>query len=99
MQLRKKMELLIDEMLDGKILLGEAVAEFEKIYIEKAVKKFGPQVSRTATALGIHRNTLAKHLSGNGDQKLTPKKVKSKRVKPAAPKNLPKKTRAAAGGR
>ena len=37
MQLRKRMELLIDEMLDGQILLGEAMCEFEKLYIERAV--------------------------------------------------------------
>jgi DNA-binding NtrC family response regulator len=99
MQLRKKMELLIDEMLDGKILLGEAIAEFEKLYIEKAVKKFGTQVSRTAAALGIHRNTLAKHLSSNGNEKPAPKKVRSKRVKVIASKNPAKKSKAAAAGR
>ena len=80
MQLRKRMEVLIDEMLDGKILLGEAVMEFEKIYIERAVAKFGTQVTKTAAALGIHRNTLSKHLdhSRNGS---SPKKAKQTRVK------------------
>jgi len=31
MQLHSKLEALIDEMLDGRILLDEAVAEFEKL--------------------------------------------------------------------
>jgi DNA-binding NtrC family response regulator len=93
------MESLVAEMLDGQILLSEAIAEFEKVYIEKAVEKFGSQVTRTAAALGIHRNTLAKHLAENGNKKPAPKKVRSKRVKPAASKVPVKKTKAAAGGR
>jgi DNA-binding NtrC family response regulator len=97
MQLRKKMESLIDEMLDGKILLCEAVAEFEKLYIEKAVRKFGTQVSRTAAVLGIHRNTLAKHLAANGAKKTAPRKVQAKRPKPTAQKSTAKKSKAAAG--
>ena len=93
MQLRKRMQLLIDEMLDGKILLGEAVCEFEKLYIERAVAKFGTQVSRTAIALGIHRNTLSKHLAANGSKRgAKVKTVQGKRVKATAKKPL--KTRA-----
>ena len=63
MPLRKQIEIIIDELLDGRILLGEAVAEFEKLYIEKALTRNSYHVSNTAAALGIHRNTLAKRLS------------------------------------
>jgi DNA-binding NtrC family response regulator len=92
------MELLIDEMLDGKILLGEAVAEFEKLYIERAVARYGSRVTTTACALGIHRNTLSKHLAGDG-HKPAPKKIRSKRVKKVAAKVPPRKTKAAAASR
>lgn len=57
------MENLIDEMLDGMILLSEAVNEFEKLYIEKALLRNGEHLSNTASALGIHRNTLSKRVA------------------------------------
>ena len=89
MQLRKRMESLVSEMLDGQILLSEAIAEFEKVYIEKAVEKFGSQVTRTAAALGIHRNTLAKHFataSLNGRNAKTIKKSRAARSNSKAKK-------------
>ena len=49
-------------MLDGRILLNEAVSEFEKLYIQKALERHSDHVSQTASALGIHRNTLSKRV-------------------------------------
>ena len=63
MQMRARLEQLIDEMLDGKILLDEALAEFEKLYIQKALARSGDHLSHTATTLGIHRNTLSKRVA------------------------------------
>ena len=63
MQMRIRMEKLIEEMLDGQIMLSEAVSEFEKIYIEKAMRRYGQHLSQTAEALGIHRNTLSKRVA------------------------------------
>ncbi len=60
MQMRAKLEALIDEMLDGQILLEEAVGEFEKLYIQKALDRHNQHLSKTAAILGIHRNTLSK---------------------------------------
>ncbi len=60
MQMRPRLEALIDDMLDGKIMLDEALAEFEKLYIQKALARNGDHLSHTANALGIHRNTLSK---------------------------------------
>ncbi|MCS6873124.1 MAG: hypothetical protein N2Z23_05360 [Pyrinomonadaceae bacterium] len=62
MQIREKMESLIEEMLDGRILLNEALSEFEKLYIQKALERYR-QISKTAHALGIHRNTLSKKIT------------------------------------
>ena len=62
MLLHAKLEALIDEMLDGRILLDEAVAEFEKLYIQKALQRHKEHLSRTAQILGIHRNTLSKRV-------------------------------------
>jgi DNA-binding NtrC family response regulator len=63
MQMRARLEALIDEMLDGQIMLDEAVAEFEKLYIQKALARHKEHLSRTAHILGIHRNTLSKRVS------------------------------------
>ena len=63
MQMRARLEALIDEMLDGQIMLDEALAEFEKLYIQKALSRHKEHLSRTANVLGIHRNTLSKRVS------------------------------------
>jgi len=57
--MRARLESLIDEMLDGGILLSEALGEFEKLYIKKAFLRNQGHLSKTARALGIHRNTLS----------------------------------------
>ncbi len=63
MQMRARLEALIDEMLDGQIMLDEALTEFEKLYIQKALARHKEHLSRTANILGIHRNTLSKRVS------------------------------------
>ena len=63
MHMRARLEVLIDEMIAGRIMLDEALAEFEKLYIQKALAQHKEHLSRTATALGIHRNTLSKRVS------------------------------------
>lgn len=63
MHMRARLEALIDEMLDGQIMLDEAVAEFEKLYIQKALVRHKEHLSRTAGILGIHRNTLSKRVA------------------------------------
>ena len=54
MQLRTRMENLIEEMLDGQILLNEAMAEFEKIYIQRALERHDRRLDR---ALEPKRNS------------------------------------------
>ncbi|HEU5459151.1 MAG TPA: helix-turn-helix domain-containing protein [Pyrinomonadaceae bacterium] len=58
-----RLESLIDEMLEGHILLDEAISEFEKLYIKKALARHKQHLSKTAVVLGIHRNTLAKRVA------------------------------------
>lgn len=69
--MREQLEKLVEKMLDGKILLGEAVSEFEKLYIQKALARESDHLSNTAEVLGIHRNTLSKRVA---DYKATAKK-------------------------
>ena len=66
--MRARLETLIDEMLEGQILLDEALSEFEKLYIKKALAKNQQHLSKTAVVLGIHRNTLAKRVAAYDQQ-------------------------------
>lgn len=75
MKLRNRLETLIDEMLDGQILLDEARDEFEKLYIQKALTRNGEHLSRTSATLGIHRNTLSKRLAAYREQDKKPPKA------------------------
>ncbi|HXT64077.1 MAG TPA: helix-turn-helix domain-containing protein [Pyrinomonadaceae bacterium] len=63
MQIRPRLEALIEDMLDGHILLDEALDEFEKLYIQKAFVRNKKRISNTAEALGIHRNTISKRVN------------------------------------
>ena len=61
--MRDRLESLIEDMLDGHILLAEALSEFEKLYIKKALARNNQHLSKTAQALGVHRNTIAKRVA------------------------------------
>jgi transcriptional regulator with PAS, ATPase and Fis domain len=75
------MEILIDEMLNGQILLNEAISEFEKLYIQKALKRYDEHLSNTAQALGIHRNTLSKRVSTYQTPLKIPKRLLKRRAR------------------
>ena len=63
MQIRPRLEAVIEDMLDGHIMLDEALEEFEKLYIQKAYTRNKQRISHTAAALGIHRNTISKRVN------------------------------------
>ena len=75
------MDVLIEEMLKGEIMLNEALTEFEKLYIQKALRRFDEHLSQTAEALGIHRNTLSKRVSAYQVRQKTPKRLLARRSK------------------
>jgi Fis family transcriptional regulator len=80
MQMRARLEALIDEMLDGQIMLDEALAEFEKLYIQKALARQKDHLSRTAGVLGIHRNTLSKRVANYRKQERAASRATKRRV-------------------
>ena len=90
------MEALIQEMLDGKILLAEAVEEFEKIYIEQALERNGGRLTKTAETLGIHRNTLSAKVKSYKESKSPKAKHPSSRKRS---RSKTPKARAASGSR
>ena len=61
--MKKKLEELVDDMLDGKILLNEAVSEFERVFLERALKRNSHHISKTAEMVGMHRNTITKRIA------------------------------------
>ena len=75
--IHNRLESLIDEMLEGHILLDEALCEFEKLYIKKALARHKQHISNTAAILGIHRNTLAKRVATYQKQESPQKGTKS----------------------
>ena len=82
--MRTRLESLIDEMLEGHILLDEALCEFEKLYIKKALARHKQHLSNTAAVLGIHRNTLAKRVATYKNQDSPQKSTKVTTLKKAA---------------
>ena len=84
MPMRARLEALIDEMLDGQIMLDEALEEFEKLYIQKALVRHKEHLSRTAATLGIHRTTLSKRVTGYRTQERAAAASNRRPRKPAA---------------
>jgi DNA-binding NtrC family response regulator len=58
LNIHQKMELLIDDLVDKEVRFTDALKEFQKLYIEAALKKYNGNKSEMAKAMGMHRNTL-----------------------------------------
>ena len=85
--IHNRLENLIDEMLEGHILLDEAMCEFEKLYIKKALARHKQHISNTAAVLGIHRNTLAKRVATYHGQDSPQKGTKSTNKRKVFPRS------------
>jgi DNA-binding NtrC family response regulator len=59
----ERLEKLVDEMVDKGVRFEDAVCEFEKRFIARVLGKHDGSLTKTADALGIHRNTLTRKLS------------------------------------
>ena len=60
--MKAALERLIDQMISQGILFEEGIKEFEKRFILDMLSRQKNNLSKAATALGIHRNTLSKRL-------------------------------------
>ena len=56
--MKEKLECLVEEMIDHRIFLEEALDEFEKRFIQTALTKTHGNQTKAAEVLGVHRNTL-----------------------------------------
>ena len=60
--MKQQLESLVSEMIDRGILFTDARREFEKRFIARVLKQCDGSLTRTADALGMHRNTLTRKM-------------------------------------
>ena len=58
--MKDQLEALVSQMVERGILLEEALAEFERRFIKRAMDQSEGNQCRAARTLGIHRNTLSR---------------------------------------
>jgi DNA-binding NtrC family response regulator len=61
--MNEKLERLIDEMVEKGVRFPEATREFERRFIAKVLADNEGNLSKTADALGLHRNTLSRKIT------------------------------------
>lgn len=61
--MRELLEQLVDRMVTGGIRFEDGRREFERRFIERALRETDGHLSETAARLGIHRNTLARKMA------------------------------------
>jgi len=68
--MKQSFDALVDQLLNGNILLSEGVGLLERRMIERALERSGGKQGAASTLLGIHRNTLQRKMAeyeiGNG---------------------------------
>lgn len=64
--MKNQLEALVNRMIDNGILYSDALAEFEKRFIERILQGHNGNQSRAAKVLGIHRNTLSRKVEELG---------------------------------
>ena len=64
----ERLEKLVEEMVDKGVRFDDAVSEFEKRFIARVLSRCEGSLTKTADALGMHRNTLTRKM---GDHRIT----------------------------
>jgi DNA-binding NtrC family response regulator len=57
-----RIDRLVEEMVDKGVRFEDAVKEFEKRFITRVLGTVDGSLTKTADALGIHRNTLTRKM-------------------------------------
>jgi len=58
----ERLDKLVEEMVDKGVQFEDAVHEFEKRFIARVLGTCDGSLTRTADALGMHRNTLTRKM-------------------------------------
>ena len=64
--MHRDLERLVSEMVESGIHFGDAAREFERRFIEQALKRSDGSITRCAALTGLHRNTLARKIAEHG---------------------------------
>jgi DNA-binding NtrC family response regulator len=64
--LKELLDRLVDQMVSGGITFEDGRQEFERRFIARMLADTDGHLSRTATRLGLHRNSLARKLAELG---------------------------------
>ncbi len=72
LRLKERLEILCREMVDKGILYSEAMEHFERCFIAEVLRKNDGNLIRSASRLGIHRNTLSKKVRQRMKRRLRP---------------------------
>ena len=62
-QIGERLERLVEEMVDWDVRFEDAVREFERRFILRVLRTTGGSLTKTAGALGLHRNTLTRKMA------------------------------------
>jgi DNA-binding NtrC family response regulator len=57
---KDQLDSLINQMIEHGVYFEDAVAEFQRHFIQKVLANNNGNKSKTAETLGIHRNTLSR---------------------------------------
>jgi DNA-binding NtrC family response regulator len=58
----ERLETLVEEMVEKGVRFEDAIREFEKRFIVRVLDRRDGSLTKTAEALGIHRNTLSRKM-------------------------------------
>ena len=58
----ERLEKLVEEMVERGVHFEDAVREFEKRFIARVLGQCSGSLTKTAGALGMHRNTLTRKM-------------------------------------
>jgi DNA-binding NtrC family response regulator len=58
----ERLDTLIEEMVEKGVRFEDAIREFEKRFIARVLARRDGSLTKTAEALGMHRNTLSRKM-------------------------------------
>ena len=64
--MKELLDRLVDQMVSGGITFEDGRQEFERRFIARMLADTDGHLSRTATRLGLHRNSLARKMAELG---------------------------------
>ena len=64
--MKELLDRLVDQMVSGGITFEDGRQEFERRFIARMLTDTDGHLSRTATRLGLHRNSLARKMAELG---------------------------------